>query len=47
MHSSEHLSTRQYERIVDAWVSHDWFRSNPIWNSYDEKNEAIIDIQKN
>ncbi len=48
IHSSAHLSTRQYGRIVDGWVSfNDWFRPNPIWDSHNEKNQTSINIQEN
>jgi hypothetical protein len=38
-----------HHQRINAWslIAFHWFRSNPIWNLYDEKNEAIIDIQKN
>ena len=41
---SPHISTRQYARIVDSWVS-DIGLDPSVYGTYHEENKGIIDLQ--
>jgi hypothetical protein len=48
--SSDRISTRQYGRVVDNWVSiiglELWIRSYSVWHPLNAKNQAFVDLQE-
>jgi hypothetical protein len=44
VHSSPHLSTRQYARIVDSWVRDIGLAPGGLWDAHHAADQGIVDL---